>query len=48
MDRPALARILDELVQVPYLDSLVISLNRATLGDYAEPSTTSPPTRDAR
>jgi len=34
MDRPALARILDELVQVPYVDSLVISLNRATLGDY--------------
>jgi glucosyl-3-phosphoglycerate synthase len=34
MDRPALARILGELVQVPYLDTLVISLNRATLEDY--------------
>ncbi len=34
MTRPALARILDELVQVSYLDSLVISLNRATLQDY--------------
>jgi glucosyl-3-phosphoglycerate synthase len=34
MDRPALARILDELVQVHYVDSLVISLNRASLADY--------------
>jgi glucosyl-3-phosphoglycerate synthase len=34
MDRPALADILDELVQVPYLDSLVISLNRATVKDF--------------
>ena len=35
MDRPALAGILRELVQVPYLESLVISLNRARLDDYA-------------
>ena len=35
MDRPALARILDELSQVQYLDSLVVSLNRATLDDYS-------------
>ncbi len=35
MDRPALERIRDELVLVPYLDSLVISLNRATAEDYA-------------
>jgi glucosyl-3-phosphoglycerate synthase len=35
MDRPALARILSELAQVPYLDTLVISLNRATQEDYA-------------
>jgi glucosyl-3-phosphoglycerate synthase len=34
MDRPALARILDELIEVPYLDSLVISLNRASAADY--------------
>lgn len=34
MDRPALAGILHELSQVPYIDSLVISLNRATLEDY--------------
>jgi len=34
MDRPALAGILEELVQVPYLDSLVISLNRATVEDH--------------
>lgn len=34
MDRPALARILDELSQVPYLHSLVISLNRASADDY--------------
>jgi glucosyl-3-phosphoglycerate synthase len=35
MDRPALAGILRELCEVSYLDSLVISLNRATLDDYA-------------
>jgi glucosyl-3-phosphoglycerate synthase len=35
MDRPALAGILDELVRVPYIDTLVISLNRATAEDYA-------------
>jgi glucosyl-3-phosphoglycerate synthase len=34
LDRPALGRILDELSLVRYLDSLVISLNRATLEDY--------------
>jgi glucosyl-3-phosphoglycerate synthase len=34
MDRPALAGILRELSQVSYLDTLVISLNRATLDDY--------------
>jgi glucosyl-3-phosphoglycerate synthase len=34
MDRPALARIRDELCQVPYLDTLVISLNKASLEDY--------------
>ena len=34
MDRPALARILDELCKVRWLDTLVISLNRATLEDY--------------
>ncbi len=34
MDRPALANILDELCAVDYLDSLVISLNRATRDDY--------------
>jgi glucosyl-3-phosphoglycerate synthase len=34
MDRPALAGILDELCQVRYLDTLVVSLNRATLDDY--------------
>ena len=34
MDRPALAGILDELVEVPYLDTLVISLNRASHDDY--------------
>ena len=34
MDRPALASILDELCEVRYLDSLVISLNKATLADY--------------
>jgi glucosyl-3-phosphoglycerate synthase len=35
MDRPALATILDELSGVPYLHSLVLSLNRATAADYA-------------
>ncbi|MGH7336412.1 MAG: glycosyl transferase [Myxococcota bacterium] len=34
MDRPALSSILDELCQVDYLDSLVVSLNRATKEDY--------------
>ena len=34
MDRPALAGILDELCAVDYLDTLVISLNKATLEDY--------------
>ncbi|MEE8218945.1 MAG: hypothetical protein V3S03_08270 [Vicinamibacteria bacterium] len=34
MDRPALARILDELCKVGWLDTLVISLNRATLEEY--------------
>ena len=33
LDRPALAGILDELIKVPYLDSLVISLNRASEED---------------
>lgn len=35
MDRPALAGILDELCHVRYLDSLVISLNKASAEDYA-------------
>jgi glucosyl-3-phosphoglycerate synthase len=35
MDRPALGGILRELAEVPYLDTLVISLNKATLDDYA-------------
>lgn len=34
MDRPALTSILDELCAVPYLHSLVISLNKATAEDY--------------
>jgi glucosyl-3-phosphoglycerate synthase len=34
LDRPALARILDELSGVGYLHSLVVSLNRATPDDY--------------
>lgn len=34
MDRPALTNILDELCAVDYLDTLVLSLNRATLDDY--------------
>jgi glucosyl-3-phosphoglycerate synthase len=35
MDRPALRRILEELCRVPYLHSLVISLNKATIEDYS-------------
>ena len=35
MDRPALAGILGELAAVPYLESLVVSLNGATADDYA-------------
>ena len=34
MDRPALSGILRELCKVPYLDTLVVSLNRASLDDY--------------
>ena len=34
MDRPALRRIAGELRRVTYLDSLVVSLNRASRGDY--------------
>jgi glucosyl-3-phosphoglycerate synthase len=34
MDRPALRRILEELCQVRYLESVVISLNKANLEDY--------------
>jgi len=34
MDRPALARIVDELCQTSYLHTLVVSLNKATLEDY--------------
>jgi glucosyl-3-phosphoglycerate synthase len=34
MDRPALSGILDELCKVDYLDSVVISLNRADRDDY--------------
>ena len=34
MDRPALGGILDELCRVDYLDTLVDSLNRASLDDY--------------
>jgi glucosyl-3-phosphoglycerate synthase len=34
MERPALARILDELCHVRYLSSLVISLNKASREDY--------------
>jgi glucosyl-3-phosphoglycerate synthase len=34
MERPALARILDELCEVDYLDTLVISLNQANRDDY--------------
>jgi glucosyl-3-phosphoglycerate synthase len=39
MDRPALGRILSELKQVDYLDTLVISLNKATIWDYARATT---------
>ncbi len=35
MDRPALSGILRELAQVHYLDTLVVSLNRATVQDFA-------------
>ncbi len=35
MDRPALANILRELSQVDYLESLVVSLNKADARDYA-------------
>lgn len=35
MDRPALARILEELTKVPYVDTLLISLNHATAEDHA-------------
>ncbi len=35
LDRPALGRNPDELCRVHYLDSLVVSLNKATLADYA-------------
>ena len=35
MDRPALRRIVDELTEVDYLHSLVVSLNKATLDDYS-------------
>jgi glucosyl-3-phosphoglycerate synthase len=34
MDRPALRRILEELSRVDYLDSIVISLNKARREDY--------------
>lgn len=34
MDRPALGGILDELCAVDYLETLVVSLNRATAEDY--------------
>jgi len=39
MDRPALGRILAELKHVTYLDTLVISLNKATALDYARAAT---------
>lgn len=38
LDRPALSHILDELCDVPYLDTLVVSLNKATLDDYRRTS----------
>jgi glucosyl-3-phosphoglycerate synthase len=34
MDRPALAGIVRELVKVPYLDTLIVSLNHADAADY--------------
>jgi glucosyl-3-phosphoglycerate synthase len=34
MDRPALSRILDELSLVDYIDTLVVSLNKASEADY--------------
>ena len=34
MDRPALVHILDELCAVRWLDTLLVSLNKATLDDY--------------
>ena len=34
MDRPALTGILDELCSVDYLDTLLVSLNRASVEDY--------------
>jgi glucosyl-3-phosphoglycerate synthase len=34
MDRPALKRILDELCSVKWVDTLLVSLNRATVEDY--------------
>jgi len=34
MDRPALGGMLSELCAVPYLHSVVVSLNKATLEDY--------------
>jgi len=34
MDRPALGQILDELCTVRWIDTLLISLNKATLEDY--------------
>lgn len=39
MDRPALGRILAELKQVDYVDTLVVSLNKATAWDYARATT---------
>jgi glucosyl-3-phosphoglycerate synthase len=35
MDRPALSRIVAELADVDYLDTLVVSLNHATAEDHA-------------
>ena len=35
MDRPALAGILGELCRVSYLDTLLVSLNKATAEDHA-------------
>lgn len=34
LQTPALARIVDELCKVPYLDQLVVGLDRATEGEY--------------